>query len=58
MADLMQPLDGVLRDALAEAERRYRQTRSPDDKTAYRRALRAFSDFVIRGKRPSASAKD
>ena len=50
-------MDDVLRDALAEAERRYRETRSPEDEADYRRALRAFSDFVIDGKSPKTAPK-
>ena len=54
MADLMRPLDDVLRDALAEAERQYRETRSPEDKTEYWRVMRAFRDFIMYGKTPAA----
>ncbi|HEX3747666.1 MAG TPA: hypothetical protein VHW09_27210 [Bryobacteraceae bacterium] len=47
-------INSVWREKLAEAERRYHENRTPENRVEFRRVLGIFSALVMRGVQPPA----
>ena len=54
---LHEEADGELQARLAEAQNRYSQDRTAENRIAYKAALRQFTDWVLRGEPPETPAK-
>jgi hypothetical protein len=45
-------MDDALWVKVDESRRRYKRDPTPENRDAYRRAFKAFADWVLRGKKP------